>query len=245
MHTTRNSLGSPQGFGPRNGHNKEKILREQMKNIAIYGAGGYGREVACLINAINKETPQWNLIGFFDDGLPVGHENEYGKVLGGLSKINQYSHELAVVMAFANSEILKKIVDKITNPLINFPNIIAPDVSFLDSKSVSFGKGNVIGFRVLISCNVRFGDFNRLNIGVFFGHDDIIGNYNMFNPFVRISGEVRIGDRNFFGVSSIVLQQKIIENHISVAANSVIMRKTKDNTTYIGNPAVAFFSSGE
>ncbi|MEG2122093.1 MAG: serine acetyltransferase, partial [Rikenellaceae bacterium] len=39
-----------------------------MKEIAIYGFGGFGREVACLINMINEVTPQWKIIGFFDDG---------------------------------------------------------------------------------------------------------------------------------------------------------------------------------
>ena len=39
-----------------------------MKNIAIYGAGGFGREVACLLNIINEKEPTWNLVGFFDDG---------------------------------------------------------------------------------------------------------------------------------------------------------------------------------
>ena len=38
-----------------------------MNNIAIYGAGGFGREVACLIKRINEKSPTWNLIGFFDD----------------------------------------------------------------------------------------------------------------------------------------------------------------------------------
>ena len=39
-----------------------------MNDIAIYGAGGYGREIACLINnKINSEVKEWNLVGFFDD----------------------------------------------------------------------------------------------------------------------------------------------------------------------------------
>ncbi len=51
-----------------------------MKDIAIYGAGGFGREVACLIHIINKKTPQWNLIGFFDDDAKLKNtKNEYGK----------------------------------------------------------------------------------------------------------------------------------------------------------------------
>ena len=38
-----------------------------MKDIAIYGAGGFGREVACLIKRINEKAPTWNFIGFFDN----------------------------------------------------------------------------------------------------------------------------------------------------------------------------------
>lgn len=53
-----------------------------MKDIAIYGAGGFGREVACLLRRINEQAPQWNLIGFFDDDITlIGTQNEYGEVL--------------------------------------------------------------------------------------------------------------------------------------------------------------------
>ena len=38
-----------------------------MKDIAIFGAGGLGKEVACLVNKINEQEPTWNMIGFFDD----------------------------------------------------------------------------------------------------------------------------------------------------------------------------------
>ena len=38
-----------------------------MRDIAIYGAGGLGREIACVLKKINMVTPTWNLLGFFDD----------------------------------------------------------------------------------------------------------------------------------------------------------------------------------
>ena len=54
-----------------------------MKKIAIYGAGGFGREVACLLNKINEVKLTWELIGFFDDGLAIGTEvSHFGNVLG-------------------------------------------------------------------------------------------------------------------------------------------------------------------
>ena len=209
-----------------------------MKDIAIYDAGGYGREVACLINAINEIKKEWNFIGFFDDGLPVGSKNEYGTILGGVAELNNYPHKLSVVMAIAHPVILESVVKKIINPQIEFPNIIAPDILFFDKNTVSIGYGNIIGFRSAISCNVQIGNFNRFNTSIFIGHDVIIGNSNMFNPSTRISGEVSIGDSNLFGVSSIVLQQKQIGNYTTIGANSVIMKKTKDNATYVGNPAI-------
>ena len=68
-----------------------------------------------------------------------------------------------------------------------------------------------------------------------------MGNYNSLMPAVRISGFDEIGDRNYFGVSSIVLQQIKIGNEITLAANSVLLNNPKDNVTYMGNPARAIF----
>lgn len=38
-----------------------------MKDIVIIGAGGFGREVAWLIEDINRIKQTWNIIGFVDD----------------------------------------------------------------------------------------------------------------------------------------------------------------------------------
>jgi len=208
------------------------------KDIAIYGAGGYGREIACLIHAINGVKKEWNLIGFFDDRIPVGCKNEYGIIMGGIAELNNYPQQLSIVMAIARPVILESTVKKIFNPKIEFPNIIAPDILYFDLNSLLIGHGNIIGFKSIISCNVQIGNFNRFNSNVSIGHDAIIGNFNMFNPATCISGAVKVGDCNFFGVGSIVLQQKQIGNYTIIGANSVIMKKTKDNTTYIGTPAI-------
>jgi len=209
-----------------------------MKNIVIYGAGGYGKEVACLVRAINKVQERWNMVGFIDDGLPIGTSNEYGKVLGGIEVLQNMEEQLDVILAIGNPTIQSDIAEKIVNPNIEFPNIIAPDALFLDLNMVSLGIGNIIGFRCIISCYVKLGNFNLLNSDVFIGHEAKIGNFNMFNPSVRISGQVTIGNINFFGVSSIVLQNRKIGNNTTISTNSVVMRHTQDNCLYIGNPAI-------
>ena len=52
-----------------------------MKDILVYGAGGYGREVACIINRINNKDKIWNFCGFIDDGLEKDSFNEYYFIL--------------------------------------------------------------------------------------------------------------------------------------------------------------------
>ena len=48
-----------------------------MKDIAVYGFGGYGREIASIIKSINTVEPTWNFVGFFDDDITkLGLENE-------------------------------------------------------------------------------------------------------------------------------------------------------------------------
>ena len=209
-----------------------------MKDIAICGAGGFGREVACLINIINENNPTWNFIGFFDENLEKGLTNEYGEILGGNNEINKWKNDLAIVIAIGSPIIINKVSRIITNPRIYFPNIIAPDFVMLDKNSFKMGKGNIIQIKCCNSCNVNIGDFNIFNGNNSIGHDTKIGSYNVFMPSVKISGGVEIGNRNFMGVSSVILQYLKMGDDVRVGAGSIIMRKTQDNTLYIGNPAV-------
>ena len=210
-----------------------------MKDIAIFGAGGFGREVACLIKRINEKEPTWNFIGFFDDnealkGQPISH---FGSCIGGTDALIAWEKPLAVVMAIGNSIVVKKIVEKITNPNIEFPNLIHPDFLISDPETFSIGRGNIIQGRCTATCNVSIGDFNIFNGSVVMGHDVHIGNYNTFMPAVRVSGEVKIGEFNLFGVGSIILQQIKIGNRIRLGAGSVLITKPKEGFLYLGVPA--------
>lgn len=210
-----------------------------MKDIAIFGAGGLGREVACLIKRINEKEPTWNFIGFFDDnealkGQPISH---FGSCLGGTKALIAWEKPLAVVMAIGSSIVVKKIVEKITNPNIAFPNLIHPNFTISDPETFNLGRGNIIQSNCTATCNVTIGDFNIFNGSVVMGHDVNIGNFNTFMPAVRVSGEVKIGDYNFFGVGSIILQQIKIGNKVRLGAGSVLMTKPKEGFLYLGVPA--------
>ena len=208
-----------------------------MKDIAIYGFGGFGHEVACLINHINRACPTWNLIGYIDDGVEAGTYCKYGKVLGNCDTLNAWDKPISLVIAIGSTKYLEIVSKKITNPNVDFPNLIAPNVFYFDEESVVMGKGNIITFGCRFSCNTHIGDFNVLNGNVSLGHDACIGNYNVLFPETRISGQTTIGDRNFFGARTFVAQCLKLGNDCRYGAGCYVLRKTKDGNLYMGNPA--------
>jgi sugar O-acyltransferase (sialic acid O-acetyltransferase NeuD family) len=209
-----------------------------MKDIAIYGAGGFGKEVATILTKINEQKLTWNLIGFFDDGEDVGTAiSIYGKVLGGAEALNGLTKPISVVFAIGRPETLKKVYDKISNPMITFPNIIHPEVYMADERTLKIGVGNVIVRGCSFSCDVEIGDFNQFNSISALAHDVKVGSYNVLMPLTRISGEVMIGDGNLFGINSIVLQQIKIGDNKRFGPNCVLMTKPRKEGLYMGNPA--------
>ncbi|WP_214073659.1 hypothetical protein [Mucilaginibacter sp. dw_454] len=208
-----------------------------MKDIAIFGAGGFGREVYRLIEKVNLEKKQWHVIGFFDDNPYVDFRESTVPLnyLGNIDDLNKYASELAIIVAVGAPEHLQKISNKIVNINITFPNIVASDVWF-NNENLMLGKGNIIASGCIFTDNVSVGNFNVFNLNVSVGHDAKIGNYNVFNPNTAISGNVQIEDENFFGLGSSVIQNKKIGVGNKIGASTLIIRNIKNNEFYFGVP---------
>ena len=220
----------------------KKTAKADVKKIAIYGAGGFGREVAGGIHRINRsKNENWEIVGFFDDNKPVGEQiSHYGKVLGGIEELNAMKEPLALAIAVGSPATRKLIRDRITNPNVYYPNIIAPSFRVLDQDTFKIGEGNIIQDNCSATCDVTIGNFNVFNGSNVLGHDDVIGDYNVLMPSVHLSGAVEMGDFNLLGVDSVVLQRIKIGNNVTLGAGSVLMIKPKDGGTYVGVPAKKF-----
>ena len=212
------------------------------ERIAIYGAGGLGREVAGGIHRINAAGKgNWQIIGFYDDGISAGTQvSHYGEVLGGMQELNALEEPMALAIAVGSPNSRKLIHERITNPQIYFPNLIAPSFRILDAKTFKIGQGNIIQDNCSVTCDVEIGDYNVFNGSNAIGHDVRVENFNVMMPGVRLSGEVSVGSCNLLGVDSVVLQKIKIGSHVTLGAGSVLMTKPKDNCTYIGVPAKRF-----
>ena len=213
-----------------------------MKDIAIYGAGGLGRELAAALDYLTWDNPEgWNFVGFFDDGEPVWKQvGKYGKILGGIDELNNWKSPLNVVLCFGAPETIRIVKNKITNPLISFPNLIHKGFWVSDRDTFSIGQGNIIQGGCCATTNVRIGNFNLFNGDVVIGHDVQIGDCNVLMPGCRISGEAHIGNRCLIGAMSFIKQLIHVGDGVQLSPLSALLTKPKPGATYIGNPAKIF-----
>jgi sugar O-acyltransferase (sialic acid O-acetyltransferase NeuD family) len=209
---------------------------EAINKIAIFGAGGQGREVLQLIQQINRASPQWECIGWFDDGLNKGDQVSGLPVLGGMKEANSWPSPLALVVAIAWPSTKEKIVSLLHNDQLYYPVLIHPSVR-LEEPEVQIGKGTIITQNCCFTINIKIGEFVLLNSGCTITHDVIIGNYASVMPAVIASGAVHIEDSVYIGAGTQIIQQLRLGLGSIIGAGSVVIRDIPAHCTAVGVPA--------
>lgn len=211
-----------------------------MKDIAIFGVGGFGREVLTLIQDINKVEPTWNVIGFFDDGYEVGYESHGLKVLGGAKELCEWKTPLAVTIAIGTPRIKRAILKTIgDNEVIEYPTLMHPTVIIGDKDYVKIGKGCIFCAYTVITCDIEVGDFVILNLACTLGHDTIVKDHCAFMPTCNISGECVIEDGVYCGTGVKIINQTSIGAETIVGAGAVVVKPLPAKCTAVGAPAKA------
>lgn len=205
-----------------------------MKDIVIIGAGGFGREVAWLIEEINKEKPTWNIIGFVDDNEEVQGESFNGyKVIGTIDWLKK--QKVNVVSAIGDPITKKKVFDRLGNSENSYPVLIHPNV--VCSNSVCIGEGTIICAGNILTVNINIGKHVIVNLDCTIGHDAIVGDYSTILPSVNISGLSKIGECVSMGTGAAVIQGINIGENSIVGAGAVVVKDLPENCTAVGAPA--------
>lgn len=205
-----------------------------MKDIVIIGAGGFGREVAWLIEDINKVNEEWNIIGFVDDNESIQDTEINGyKVIGNIEWL--LNQKLNVVNAIGDPIVKRKVIERLIDSENNYPVLIHPSVIY--SKQVSFGEGSIVCAANIITTNIEIGKHVIINLDCTIGHDAILGNYTTVLPSVNVSGFVETEECVSIGTGSAVIQGVKIGENTVIGAGSVVVKDLPANCTAVGAPA--------
>ena len=224
-----------------------------MKKIfAIYGCGGYGREVAPILyrnlerdlDPISKEmgldSKRDNIV-FIDDSENLGSfVNDY-KIISFEIFLKEYEkEEKNCTIAISNSILREKLYKKCEKHKINMFTIKSANSIVMDR--VEIGSGSILSPFVTITSNVVIGKAFQANIYSTVCHDCKIGDFVTFAPNVNCNGNIVIGDHVYVGTGAIILpgennKPKKIGNNSVIGAGAVVTKDIPDNVTVVGCPA--------
>lgn len=208
-----------------------------MRELIIYGAGGFGRETAVMARQISEQMQSWKLIGFCDDNIPRGTIVNDLAVVGGIKELNAQRQAVAVVVAVADPLLRKKIRDGITNDRVTFPALVHPSAMIGDRDRVNIGEGAIISAGNILTTDIKVGAFVIVNLACTIGHDVVIDEFSSLMPGCSISGSVTIGKQAMIGSGARILPGLTVGEKGIVGAGAVVTRDVAPGATVVGVPA--------
>lgn len=216
--------------------------------FAIYGTGGFAREVAPVV-AMNlrqkaQATPVANSadIVFVDDADVTPSEvNGYAVIDFEALKSENHKHR-KVVVAIGDGAVRRKIEERCVSAGLTLASVQSASSRVMDD--VEIGAGAIICDQVILTSNIKVGRSFQANLYSYVAHDCVVGDYVTFAPRVSVNGNVVIGDDVYIGTGAMIIQGTPSEpisigRGAVIGMGSVVTKSVPERTLVVGNPARA------
>ncbi len=206
-----------------------------MINVAIFGAGGFGREVVWLTEDINRYRKTFNIIGFIDEQPSLIKQELNGyPVVGGINYLRD-NPDVAVVITVGDPVARLKIFKKIKGFNLKYPNIIHPSV--LKGRHLTMGVGNIICAGCILTENIHIGSFCQFNLKTTIGHDANLSDFTTSACSVDFAGHSSTGVGVYCGNKSTILPSVRVGAFSIIGAGAVVNRDIPEGVVAVGVPA--------
>lgn len=208
--------------------------------VFIYGAGGFAREVAWLIDS--DPNAGSNVIGFIDDSdEKLDHWPDPRPVML-YEQARALSPSAGIVIAIGNPVVRQQISERLIadnafQPVVNHHALEI-------SERVALGEGCILCSGSTLTVDIAIGVGVHINLNCTVGHDVTIGDYSTLSPGVHVSGNVTIGKNVFIGTGASILngtneEPITLGDGCVLAAGACLTKSAQANTLYAGVPAIA------
>lgn len=207
-----------------------------LQPLVILGAGGFARETLDVVDAINADTPSWDVLGFLVDPQfgQAGTLIQEKLILGGFDWLTQYP-DVRVVCAVGAPEHRRRLIGRIQVYGVKFATLIHPTV--IRTRWIRIGDGVVIAAGSVLSNTIQIGDHVHINPSSTIGHDVTLGAFVSLAPGSLISGNVEVREGAYIGTGAKIIEKKIIGSWSIIGAGATVVKDVPPNTTVVGTPA--------
>lgn len=211
------------------------------ENIIVVGAGGFGREVVDVIEAINRHAsaPVWALHGVVDDAPSDENlrrlANRSIDYLGTVSAALEARAAPYFVIGIGHPKTRESVASNFDAAGFHAATLVHPDATL--GSHVTIGPGSVLCAGVRVTTNVEIGHHVHVNLNATIGHDSNLGDYVSVNPLASISGDCNIARGATIGVGASVLNGLDIGMNSFIGGGACATRNIEPGTTVVGVPA--------
>ncbi|MDP8992210.1 MAG: acetyltransferase [Actinomycetota bacterium] len=206
-----------------------------MTRLVVIGAGGHGREVCDIVDAVNRAGSALELVGVVDErGDEQGLLIRRGiTMLGGNEVLRSLDASYLIGVGSAEA---RRAVDELASAAGLEPTSLVHPTAVLGSE-VSIGPGFIAFPYAVVTTNVAMGRHVHLNVGATVSHDCTLGDYVTLSPGSHVSGNVRLGDGVTLGVGAVARQGVTVGDGTLVGAGGVVVDDLPPGLTAVGVPA--------
>ncbi len=205
---------------------------DKMK-LAIYGAGGLGREVLELAQEINAVESRWDAFCLIDDSPACEQLGGYPVVP--LNALNPEQYE--IVIAVGEPSLRRKLAQKVSAGGFRLATLVHPAARV--SASCTIAEGCVICYGAFISCDSVIGRNVHLQPNASLGHDCHIGQDSIISSYANLAGKCTVGERVFIGMNAVVRETTSIGDDTIVSMGAAVFNDIAPAMIVMGNPARA------
>jgi sugar O-acyltransferase (sialic acid O-acetyltransferase NeuD family) len=209
-----------------------------VQPLLIAGAGGFARETAAAVRAVNAVAPRFELLGFLDDAAQLHGSTVAGlRVLGPLDAIEEYQGASVVVCVGRSDNYFsrKRIVGRLALAPDRYATIVHP--AAVVAHSTSLGPGSVLLAGVVTTADVTVGAHVAVMPGVVLTHDDVVGDYATLASGVRLGGNVVVEEGAYIGAGACVREERTVGAWALVGMGAVVTRDVPRREVWAGVPA--------
>lgn len=211
--------------------------------LVIIGAGGFARETAEIVRAINGQRPTWQLLGYLDDDPCLwGLERAGLAVLGGTEWLASTDVSTVVCVGSPrNFASRASIVERLALAEDRYATLVHPGASIASSTTI--GRGTVISAGCVTTADVTIEDHVAIMPQCVFTHDDVIGSFVTCGAGVRVAGGVTVRSGAYLGSGALIREHLTIGERSLVGMGAVVTRDVPDDEVWAGVPATCLRSS--